>query len=150
MTLTNNSILLQMNELRSISILSAVARNTCVHNICSFSASTYTCLAIALERYLGICSAQSDNSFVVRKARYYVIGILVISTVIDLPRFFELTTMTDKEGNIAGFVYTKLRNDPTYITAYIVWFRLIVTAALPLVLMVFFNVKILIYFKRHR
>ena len=76
------------------------------------SASTYTCLAIAVERYIGICrgATQSNSQICVKKARYYIFAILVISAVVDLPRFFELKPVTDKDGtDIDGvFEYTEL------------------------------------------
>lgn len=115
-----------------------------------FLASTYTCLAIAVERYVGICKAQSSESgFQVKKARYYIMAILIISAVVDVPRFFELTSAIDSNGVVNGFEYTELRTNKVYVTLYTLWFRLIVTAALPFVLMVFFNVRILIYYKKH-
>ena len=118
------------------------------------SASTYTCLAIAVERYIGICrgATQSNSQICVKKARYYIFAILVISAVVDLPRFFELKPVTDKDGtDIDGvFEYTELRRDKVYVTAYTLWARLVFTAVLPFVLMVFFNLRILIYYKRNR
>ena len=119
-----------------------------------FLASTYTCLAIAVERYIGICrgATQSNSQICVKKARYYIFAILVISAVVDLPRFFELKPMTDKNGiDIDGvFEYTELRRDKVYVTAYTLWARLLFTAVVPFVLMVFFNLRILIYYKRNR
>ena len=40
----------------------------------TMTGSTYLCVAIAAERYLGICRR---NSFLDRKCRYYILGILV-------------------------------------------------------------------------
>ena len=107
-----------------------------------FSASTYAYLSVAFERYVSICRAQSDSFFVTKKARYYVVAILLISAIVDVPRFFELTPTIDAEGAFQGFDYTDLRKNPLYITLYTLWFRLIVTAALPFILMVFFNLRI--------
>ena len=118
-----------------------------------FSASTYTCLAIAIERYIGICrGVQSNSTIGVKKARYYITAILIMSAIVDLPRFFELKPTTDKNGITidGGFEYTNLRKNKLYVTAYTLWFRLFFTLALPFVLMVFFNVRILIYYKRNR
>ena len=39
-----------------------------------FAGSTYTCLAIALERYFGICRAQYGRGVIVKKVKYYVLG----------------------------------------------------------------------------
>ena len=108
-------------------------------------------MAIALERFIGICRAQyGGNVFVVRKARYYVLGILLITIIVDAVRFFELTPTYDINGSLNGFDYTKLRKNQTYVKVYTLWFRLVMTAAIPFVLMVFLNLKIMLYFKRNR
>ena len=114
--------------------------------ICS-TASTYACLSVAFERYISICRGQTDSSFVTKKVRYYILVILLISAIVDVPRFFELTPDIDDEGVFQGFTYTELRKNPRYITVYTLWFRLIVTAALPFVLLVFFTLRILIYYR---
>ena len=81
---------------------------------------------------------------------FLIVGILAVSTVVDAPRFFELTPAIDRNGDTNGFEYTDLRKNHFFVTVYTLWFRLIVTAALPFVLMVFFNVRILIYYKKNR
>ena len=113
-------------------------------------ASTYACLSVAFERYISICRAQTDSSFVTKKARYYILVILGISAIVDVPRFFELTPDLDEGGVFNGFSYTELRQNPVYITLYTLWFRLIVTAALPFILMVFFSLRILFYYRKNR
>ena len=44
------------------------------YTIYIFAGSTYTCLAIALERYFGICRAQYGRGVIVKKVKYYVLG----------------------------------------------------------------------------
>ena len=112
------------------------------------SGSTYTCIAIALERYLGIVHTHSEG--LGRRARYYIIAILIVSAAIDIPRFFEIEAETDKNGEFVAFIYSKLRKNKTYIKAYTLWFRLVATAALPFFLMLFFNLRILIYYRKNR
>ena len=51
-----------------------------------FTGSTYSCVAIAIERYLGICFSQSNWN--IRRSCYYVMVILVATVVIDGPRYF--------------------------------------------------------------
>ena len=53
----------------------------------SMTGSTYVCVAIAVERYLGICHR---NSTFHRKFRYYLIGIVLLTIGIECPRFFEV------------------------------------------------------------
>ena len=57
-------------------------------DISSFSGSSYTCLAISLERYMGICYPNTSNRF--RKLRYYSVAIVLACLLIDTPRFFEV------------------------------------------------------------
>ena len=50
--------------------------------------STYSCLSIALERFLGICYPNMDPKW--RKFRFYAIFIFAACVLIDAPRFFEV------------------------------------------------------------
>ena len=70
--------------------------------------------------------------------------------MVDAPRLLELTPAVDRNGDVNGFEYTALRRNKLYVTLYTLWFRLLVTAALPFLLMVFFNLRILIYYKKNR
>ena len=62
----------------------------------TMTGSTYLCVAIAAERYLGICRR---NSFLDRKCRYYILGILVLTITIESPRFFEVIGHVEKDGS---------------------------------------------------
>ena len=116
----------------------------------SSAASTYTCLAIALERFLGICRAQYGNTLVVRKARYYIFGILFITLIVDASRFFELQPTFEEDGELNGFEYSSLRKHQTYVKVYTLWFRLIMTATVPTILMVFLYMRIAAYFRKNK
>ena len=67
-----------------------------------------------------------------------------------LIRFLEIETTRDVNGAVSGFAYTKLRNDKTYVTVYTLWFRLIATAVVPFLLMLFCNVGIIFYYRKNR
>ena len=111
--------------------------------------SSYSALAIAAERYFGICHPNTDSCY--RKLRFYVVAILSACLVIDLPRFFEMRpAWSDKTGEAVGIKYTPLRSNPNYIIGYVMWYRLITTIAFPFVLMLFFNFKVFHYYKRTR
>ncbi|TRY77850.1 hypothetical protein TCAL_06148 [Tigriopus californicus] len=112
----------------------------------AMTGSTYTCIAIALERYLGICHSQSD--FLIRRSRYYICTIVLISIIVDAPRFFEINGVLH-EGRVVDFKYSKLRTNQYYITIYTLWTRMVVTAAGPLLMMVFFNCRILHYYRKN-
>jgi hypothetical protein len=100
---------------------------------------------------------------VIRKSRWYIIAILSVAFIIDVPRFFEIDFVTSSSNRTAAanateaaagsmFQYglSNLRKNQTFITAYTLWFRLISTAALPFALTLFFNLGILIYYKKNR
>ena len=53
----------------------------------SMTGSTYLCVAISIERYLGICHR---NIKLHRKFRFYLIAIIFLTLAIESPRFFEL------------------------------------------------------------
>ncbi|XP_040583670.1 FMRFamide receptor [Lepeophtheirus salmonis] len=112
----------------------------------AMTGSTYTCIAIAFERFLGICYAHSD---IPRHSRYYIIAITCISLIIDFPRFFEIGSTRVGEDGKVRFTYSELRKNELYLTFYILWFRLFSTAAVPFVLMLFFNYKILKHYRRN-
>jgi hypothetical protein len=62
----------------------------------SMTGSTYMCVAISIERYLGICHRTIKLH---RKFRFYLIGILFLTFAIESPRFFELTSYTLSDGS---------------------------------------------------
>ncbi|TRY74638.1 hypothetical protein TCAL_15614, partial [Tigriopus californicus] len=112
----------------------------------SMTGSTYSCLAIAAERYLGICHPNRNPCY--RKFRFYVIGIFLACLAIDLPRFFEVQSIME-DGEAVGVEYSPLRTNGTFILAYVMWYRLLTTIALPFALMLFFNIKVFSYYKQN-
>ena len=114
----------------------------------SMIGSIYTCLAIALERYLGIyCHSQKTSDHLDKRSKFYFVAIITLSALIEFPKFFEVqATANDR----VPFVYTALRENKLYIRIYTLWFRLFATAAIPFVLMVFFNSRILTFYRKHR
>ena len=65
---------------------------------CENRGASDACLSVAFERYVSICWGQSDSSLVTKKVRYYIFVILLISAIVDVPRFFELTPDIDEDG----------------------------------------------------
>ena len=61
----------------------------------SMTGSTYLCVAISIERYLGICHR---NIKIHRKFRFYLLAIVVLTVIIESPRFFELERGMDGNG----------------------------------------------------
>ena len=68
----------------------------------------------------------------------------------DAFRFFELTPTFDQDGEFNGFDYTNLRKDQTYVKVYTLWYRLVMTAAIPFSLMVFLNFRIVVYYRKNK
>eukprot|EP00093_Oithona_nana_P004210 04210.XXX_161574_159718_1 [CDS] Oithona nana genome sequencing. len=112
----------------------------------SMTGSTYLCVAIAIERYLGICHRSIQ---IHRKFRFYLIGIIVLTLLIEFPRFFELEGLYDSKGNAYTYTYARHRWSYSYVTYYCMWFRLFATALVPLAALTFFNAKILIYYRNN-
>ena len=52
------------------------------------SGSTYSCVLIAFERYLGICHPNTSSRF--RNLRYYLVTLVLACFLIDFPRFLEI------------------------------------------------------------
>ena len=104
--------------------------------------STYLCVAISVERYLGICHR---NIKLHRKFRFYLIGIIFLTLAIESPRFFELER-TYEDGTYQNR-YAKHRWSASYVTYYCMWFRLFATALVPLTALIYFNAKIVIYYR---
>ena len=136
-----------------------------INKIILLTGSSYSCVAIALERYLGICF--SHLNWHVRKSRFYILGIFLIVAFVDTPRylkllylmtckfkysfrFLELETLWNENGEATGFTYSKLRKNKTYLTVYTLWYRLITTAILPFILMFLFNLGIICYYRKNR
>ena len=90
--------------------------------------------------------------YLYNRFHHYLItlGILLITIAVDAFRFFELTPTFDQDGEFSGFDYTNLRKDQTYVKVYTLWYRLVMTAAIPFSLMVFLNFRIVVYYRKNK
>lgn len=122
----------------------------CIYPISGFAmtGSTYACVCIAVERYLGICHSSLSSRY--RKLRVYLIVLTCLCLAIDSPRFFEIESVFDEQGNYLRFQYTQLRRSRTYILAYFMWYRLITTVALPFAIMLYCNIRVFLYYKHNK
>lgn len=55
-----------------------------------------------------------------------------------------------EDGEAVGVEYSPLRTNGTFILAYVMWYRLLTTIALPFTLMLFFNIKVFSYYKQNK
>ena len=144
----------------------------------SLTASIYSTLAIAFERYLIIC----HPFYVVNHrwpAKRYFMFILTFSVLYNLPRFFSFTTFICKDESLSNsfgslkdpnitYVNNSINNDkeinctvgtteimPTalrlnyyYYSVYLFWMDLCVMEILPIVLLIVLNMLVLKSFRR--
>ena len=111
----------------------------------AFCSSIYMTVAIAVERYLGVCRPfQRLSGSYSAKTFITLVGILAIS--LNIPKFFESETIykRSKEDNttVTSIGVTRLRMNPDYITYYWMWTRLLITGIIPFVLLALLNAKI--------
>lgn len=110
----------------------------------SMTGSTYMCVAISVERYLGICHRTIKLH---RKFRFYLVGIVFLTFAIESPRFFEIEGY--QRNGTYSYKYAKHRWSASYVTYYSMWFRLFATALVPLVALIYFNAKIFVYYREN-
>ena len=111
----------------------------------AFCSSIYMTVAIAVERYLGVCRPfqrlSGSNS---AKKFITLVGILAIS--LNIPKFFESETIykRSKEDNttLTSIGVTSLRTNPDYIIYYWMLTRLFITGIIPFILLALLNGKI--------
>jgi len=120
-------------------------------------------VAISIERFLGICyplHLPPHN----RKSWYYILPVTLFAVLVNIPKFLESEVTWYFEGNaienlkvqvsnvtvqdipqwIPMYVVTSLRRNTQYMKYYIVYFRMFITAVIPLLLMAFLNIRIII------
>jgi len=120
-----------------------------------FNCSIFLTIVIAYERFSAVCRphayrANAAATGIGRKVAGYVLPVVVFSTALNIPKFWETELVTasipDESGttfvNVTSYILTELRNDPLYITYYINWTRLLLTGILPVTLLGYFNTKI--------
>jgi len=127
-------------------------------------------MAISIERFLGICyplHLPPHN----RKSWFYILPVLVLSIVVNVPKFLEaeIEWLNDGKWNttmiysnisddsyhphqidewVPAYRATELRKDSSYIKFYITYFRLFSTAIIPLIALVTINSRILCELKK--
>jgi hypothetical protein len=122
--------------------------------------SMYMTVAIAVERYIGLCRPMRRLSgrgpF---GAHCYILPAVALSFLLNVPKFFESKTVRvpaspasgslfgastplDENATVTDIDATWLRKHPAYITYYQVWTRLLATGVVPLIVLALLNTKI--------
>lgn len=119
-------------------------------------------VAISLERFLGICHPlhfPPQN----RKSWFYIVPVLILSIMVNLTKFFEsevvwfsdfkaIERLRKESPNITfedipiwvpQLKRTPLRADKNYIKFYILYFRMFVIGIIPLITIIFLNIRIM-------
>lgn len=138
----------------------------------SMCGTIFMTVAISIERFLGICFPlylPPHN----RKAWYYVLPVVFITFLLNIPKFLEgqlkwedesmaiqqteeaemnhslemnepMQNFTDEVPRwVPSYQPTELRKNSDYIRYYIMWGRMFTTALIPVLLLVFLNAKII-------
>ena len=70
----------------------------------------------------------------------WLIPATVLFTVsYNIPKFFEITTILDPDTNNTVIVGTEMRQNPLYMSYYLVWSKLILTELVPYVTILILN-----------
>ncbi|KAK9891705.1 hypothetical protein WA026_016503 [Henosepilachna vigintioctopunctata] len=100
------------------------------------AASAYLTFCVSLERFVAVCHPLKVRSLCTYgRARLYVIGILCISVMYNITRFWESSIQSEwwPEKNVTIYCPTasSLRRNKTYTTIYIHWCYFIFIYLLP-------------------
>lgn len=122
--------------------------------------SIYMTVAIAVERFIGLCRPFRRLSSRPCPAKAYILPVLAISILLNIPKFLEAETVVTVEyGNpddVIGNVtrtrvgVTALRTHPHYITYYTMWTRLLATGIFPLAMLAILNTKIYLALRKSK
>ena len=78
-----------------------------------------------------------------RYKKKLVSGIVIFSTIYNIPKFFENQTKLDTMSGKLVIESTTLRQNPLYITLYVFWSKLILVELIPYISIVIMNVVII-------
>uniref|UniRef100_A0A0A1X0K9 FMRFamide receptor n=1 Tax=Zeugodacus cucurbitae TaxID=28588 RepID=A0A0A1X0K9_ZEUCU len=117
------------------------------------TASIYMTFTVTLERYVAVCHPLKSRALCTYgRAKIYFIVCCTLSLIYNLPRFWEVTTVSyQPEGS--EIVYHCLRPSPlrqnqTYINIYIHWCYLIINYIIPFLTLAILNCLIYRQVKR--
>ena len=113
------------------------------------TSSIYITMVITMERYIVVClPLESRRICTYSRSKRYIILVLVLSTLYNIPRFFEYELKDvniDMDGDLVTVTYlqsTKFRLDPIYIQIYVNWLYMIFMYGIPFSFLSVANIKI--------
>ena len=117
--------------------------------------SIYMTVAIAVERYIGLCRPFRRLTSRPCPAKAYILPVLALSLLLNIPKFLEAEIIHGRDVSnpnvtITSIGITKLRTHPHYITYYTMWTRLLATGVAPLALLAILNTKIYLALRRSK
>lgn len=116
--------------------------------------SIYMTVAIAVERYIGLCRPFRRLSSRPCAAKAYLLPVLALALLLNIPKFLETETVVDYDpvaNRTSTHVdVTALRIHPAYITYYTMWTRLLATGIVPLAILAILNSKIYLAIRRSK
>ncbi|KAH0564590.1 FMRFamide receptor-like [Cotesia glomerata] len=109
--------------------------------------TVYLTLTVTIERYVAVCHPLKARSFCTYgRARLAVLCIVIVSTIYNLPKFWEVNLEEEIHWRYNVTIYCVgpaiLRSNDLYISIYVNWMYFFFYYALPFVLLVVFNVAI--------
>ena len=112
------------------------------------TATVWLVVVVTSDRYVAICRPLHAPQYsTMSRMRKAVIGVMVLSIIYNLPRFFERTVefATDPKTNQRFPVVNKtdLREDTTYVVLYKTFLYFIVRFFIPLSSLAFFNTRLI-------
>ena len=114
------------------------------------TSSVYITIVITMERYIVVCLPLESRSICTyTRSKRYVLLVLLISTLYNIPRFFEYefqVVQVDPDNNpeltVTYLQSTQLRLNPLYIQVYVNWLYMIFMHALPFCFLTLANIMI--------
>ncbi|KAL7733802.1 hypothetical protein ACLKA6_011525 [Drosophila palustris] len=117
------------------------------------TASIYMTFTVTLERYVAVCHPLKARALCTYgRAKIYFIVCVCFSLAYNMPRFWEVLTVSSQLGNSTIVLHcvrpSPMRIDPTYVNIYIHWCYLIVNYIIPFLTLAILNCLIYRQVKR--